>query len=301
MKKAQLFDTWPERYEKWFKTPIGRLIQKSEGAIIGELLDPQRKDYILDVGCGTGIFTLDILAAGARVTGLELSLPMLRVAAERLGRYPFEGVQGDMRRLPFGNECFDRVVSITAIEFVPDARSAVEELFRVTRPGGTVVLASLNSLSPWAARRKANVEKTTPMFLRTLFTGRPMISKHWPLTRARSERRSFSTRTRIRTGRRSSRRRGGGTACRPVHSLRPAGKNRRHPLPAPEPPAGPFHTIAVTCNDRAGTTYARSGSGWMPASAGRQEDRHSSGVPPDGVFVDQRTNFYLTMPGGLFK
>ena len=58
-----------------------------------------------------------------------------------------------MLRLPFADNCFDKTVSVTAIEFIEDGQSAVAELFRVTRPGGLVVVASLNSLSPWAARR----------------------------------------------------------------------------------------------------------------------------------------------------
>ena len=60
-----------------------------------------------------------------------------------------------MQRLPFADASFDKAVSITALEFIEDARGAVDELFRVTRPGGCVVVATLNSLSPWATRRKA--------------------------------------------------------------------------------------------------------------------------------------------------
>lgn len=59
-----------------------------------------------------------------------------------------------MVRLPFRDNSFDKSVSITALEFIEDARTAVNELFRVTRPGGAVVVATLNSLSPWAARRR---------------------------------------------------------------------------------------------------------------------------------------------------
>ena len=60
-----------------------------------------------------------------------------------------------MRRLPFADRSFDKTVSVTAIEFIEEARSAVAELFRVAKPGGLVVVAGLNSQSPWATRRKA--------------------------------------------------------------------------------------------------------------------------------------------------
>jgi ubiquinone/menaquinone biosynthesis C-methylase UbiE len=152
---AEIFDEWPEQYDRWFKTPIGRLIRRFESRLLLEMTRPGPGERILDVGCGTGIFTVDLLAADSQVTGCELSLPMLRRAALKAEGRPFCGVQGDMRWLPFADASFDKVVSVTAIEFIEDARSAVGELFRVTRQGGLVVVASLNSLSPWAARRKA--------------------------------------------------------------------------------------------------------------------------------------------------
>lgn len=153
--KKMLFDDWPTRYDEWFETPIGKAVRKGEAELIAELLSPRPGEKVLDAGCGTGVFTLDILAAGSYVVGLDISEPMIRVARRRTEGHPFCGVRGDMRRLPFRDNHFDKAVSITAIEFIGDARSAVDELFRVTRPGGCVVVATLNSLSSWAGDRKA--------------------------------------------------------------------------------------------------------------------------------------------------
>jgi len=152
---AEIFDDWPEKYDQWFETPIGRLVKAYESRLLHDMVRPGKGERILDVGCGTGIFTLDLLAAGARVTGLEISLPMLRQAGKKAGDLPFHMIQGDMRKIPFPDTSFDKTISVTAIEFIEDGRAAVAELFRATRPGGLVVVASLNSLSPWATRRKA--------------------------------------------------------------------------------------------------------------------------------------------------
>ena len=152
--RKMLFDDWPARYDEWFETPIGRAVRKHEAELIGEFLSPQAGERVLDAGCGTGVFTLDILAAGASVVGLDISGPMVSVAHKKTRGYPFSAVQGDMLRLPFRDNYFDKAVSITALEFIKDAGRAVGELFRVTRPGGRVVVATLNSLSSWAARRK---------------------------------------------------------------------------------------------------------------------------------------------------
>jgi ubiquinone/menaquinone biosynthesis C-methylase UbiE len=166
---TEIFDDWPEKYDRWFETPIGSLVKRYERELILEMLQPGPGEKIMDAGCGTGIFTLDILTAGARVTGLDLSFPMLRRAGSKLGTYPFQMAQGDLRGLPFAGNSFDKTVSVTAIEFIEDARNAVIELFRVTKPGGRIVVASLNSKSPWAVRRTAAAGKGHSIFKHARF------------------------------------------------------------------------------------------------------------------------------------
>jgi ubiquinone/menaquinone biosynthesis C-methylase UbiE len=159
MNEKILFDDWPDRYDQWFKTPIGKLVKETEADLIHELLCLKHGEKLLDAGCGTGIFTFDFLSQRAEVVGLDISLPMLTNAYMKLKSYPFFAVCGDMLHLPFRDNCFDKVVSVTALEFIEDANRAISELFRVTRPGGLVVVATLNSLSPWATRRKARIDR----------------------------------------------------------------------------------------------------------------------------------------------
>jgi len=168
-KESRLFDDWPEKYDRWLETPVGEAVKMYESELLLEMLGPEQGDIILDVGCGTGVFTLDILSSGARVIGLDISRPMIVRACYKAKKYPFEALVGDMMSLPFADESFDKAVSVTAIEFVNDARSAVKELFRVTKKGGTIVAATLNSLSSWAARRMNKAEKCPSIFEKTVF------------------------------------------------------------------------------------------------------------------------------------
>jgi ubiquinone/menaquinone biosynthesis C-methylase UbiE len=154
-----LFDPWPDRYDAWFETPVGKLVKEYENEVVLDLLAPAPGELILDAGCGTGIFTLDLLASGAKVVGLDLSLPMLRRAGKKFRGYPFRGVGGDLLSLPFSDRVFDKVVSVTALEFVQDGKAALRELSRVTKRKGSLVVATLNALSPWAARRRAEAEE----------------------------------------------------------------------------------------------------------------------------------------------
>jgi ubiquinone/menaquinone biosynthesis C-methylase UbiE len=159
-----IFDEWPEKYDQWFTTPIGSLVRKYESELILDFLKPAPGEMVLDAGCGTGVFTRDIVSSGSEVVGLDISLLMLRRAREKSGGVRFHPIWGDISTLPFREESFDKVVSITALEFITEAKSAVAELFRVTRRGGVVVVATLNSISPWAARRREEARKGHSIF-----------------------------------------------------------------------------------------------------------------------------------------
>jgi ubiquinone/menaquinone biosynthesis C-methylase UbiE len=163
-REKAIFDEWPEKYDEWFTTPIGSLVRRYESQLILDFLKPAPGEIILDAGCGTGVFTSDIISSGLQVIGLDISLPMLKRAAEKFGESPFRAVQGDISTLPFREESFDKVVSVTALEFIAEAKNAVAELFRVAKKGGVVVVATLNSRSPWAERRRAEAKKGHSIF-----------------------------------------------------------------------------------------------------------------------------------------
>ncbi|OQX34682.1 MAG: methyltransferase type 11 [Candidatus Sedimenticola endophacoides] len=165
----ELFDDWPDQYDRWFRTPIGTLVKRYEGELLLDLVQPSQGETILDVGCGSGIFTLDLLSHGPSIVGLDISQPMLSRAREKTAGLAFEPVAGDMLSLPFADNVFDKTVSMTALEFVADAHTAINELFRVTQKGGTIVVTTLNSLSPWATRRKQKAEKGHPLFSKMYF------------------------------------------------------------------------------------------------------------------------------------
>ena len=167
--KEKLFDDWPEKYDRWFETPIGALVKKYENELLLDFLQPRPDEHILDVGCGTGIFTSNLLGCRSRVTGLDISYPMLKRAEVKTKGLPFRAVAGDMRYLPFADDSFDKTVSMTALEFIVEGQDAVADLFRVTKKGGVVVVTTLNSLSPWADRRKKEADKGHALFQQMTF------------------------------------------------------------------------------------------------------------------------------------
>jgi len=165
----ELFDAWPEKYEEWFATPVGKYVQKYEAEILVKFVDPVPGEIQLDIGCGSGIFSEYLVSYGSKVIGVDVSLPMLIRARERLFTFKFIPAASDMNLLPFTENVFDKVVSMTAIEFVEDAKQAVNEMFRVAKPGANIVLTTLNKHSPWAQRRKEKARKGHDLFGHTIF------------------------------------------------------------------------------------------------------------------------------------
>ncbi len=97
----------------------------------------------LEVGCGTGYFTLNLLQLGVidRPTATDISpgmLGQLQANADRLG-LSVETVAGDAGRLPFDDESFDLVLGHAVLHHLPDLDRAFAEFARVLRPGGTLV------------------------------------------------------------------------------------------------------------------------------------------------------------------
>jgi ubiquinone/menaquinone biosynthesis C-methylase UbiE len=105
------------------------------------MLELESGDRVLDVGCGTGFATERLLQETERIHGLDQSPHQLARAYEKFGkRGPVQFYLGDAERLPFAADAFDVVWSSGSIEYWPNPVRALEELRRVARPGGRVLV-----------------------------------------------------------------------------------------------------------------------------------------------------------------
>jgi ubiquinone/menaquinone biosynthesis C-methylase UbiE len=132
-------------YDAWYDSPRGRWIGETEYRLLLDQLEPQPGDHVLDVGCGTGWFTRRFAALpGLHVTGIDLDAEWLEFACGRDAMATYAGA--DARALPFADGRFDLVVSVTALGFIPDWRSALNEMLRVTRGRFAVGVLNRGSL-----------------------------------------------------------------------------------------------------------------------------------------------------------
>lgn len=119
-----------------------------EKSLLG-ILTP--KASILDLGCGSGRFSVGAAELGFQVTGVDITPESIRAAQARavtIGLTNIQFMVGDMTALPFSNGMFDYVFcprfSINAVATVEKRRKAVSEMIRVVKPGGIIFIESFN-------------------------------------------------------------------------------------------------------------------------------------------------------------
>ncbi|EZP80803.1 ArsR family transcriptional regulator [Novosphingobium resinovorum] len=101
---------------------------------------------LLDVGTGTGRMAQLLSARAGRVTALDKSPEMLRIARARLQDLPagkVDLVQGDFTALPFAPDAFDTVLFHQVLHFAQDPAVVLTEAARVLRPGGRIAVVDL--------------------------------------------------------------------------------------------------------------------------------------------------------------
>lgn len=109
-----------------------------------ERLDVRSGMRVLDVACGTGNLAVLAARAGCEVCGLDIASNLIAQAQRRARAesLDIEFIEGDAESLPYPAASFDLVISMYGVMFAPRPRIVVEELLRVTRPGGLIALAN---------------------------------------------------------------------------------------------------------------------------------------------------------------
>jgi SAM-dependent methyltransferase len=97
---------------------------------------------VLDAGCGAGAHALELVTAGATVTGIDLSAGLLALARDRLGPDVLLR-QADLGQpLPFDDARFDAILASLVMHYLPDWQPTLAEFRRVLRPGGRLVIST---------------------------------------------------------------------------------------------------------------------------------------------------------------
>jgi demethylmenaquinone methyltransferase/2-methoxy-6-polyprenyl-1,4-benzoquinol methylase len=109
-----------------------------------QCLELQPGQRVLDVAAGTGVSTVEFQRTGAEAIACDFSLGMLRAGRARASRRSVPFVAGDALHLPFADGVFDAATISFGLRNVADVRRALQELARVVRPGGRLVVCEFS-------------------------------------------------------------------------------------------------------------------------------------------------------------
>lgn len=158
-----------EGYDPWYTERLGATVDRLQKDLVFRMARPRPGERALDVGTGTGNYACALATRGLAVTGIDPSEAMLAVARRK--PQPVTWLQGPAERLPFDDGSYDLVVSVTALEFISDPRRALEEMFRVLKPGGRLVVGTLNARGPWGEMyARLGEDPASPFHVATLHT-----------------------------------------------------------------------------------------------------------------------------------
>jgi phosphatidylethanolamine/phosphatidyl-N-methylethanolamine N-methyltransferase len=130
---------WAPIYDKVF-----RLVMKPGRLAAAEAVN-RLGGRVLDVGVGTGL-ELPMFSAAVKITGVDLSNPMLEIARKRVADLGLTNVEDlrvmDAMNLEYADDSFDGAVAPYVITTVPDPVRTMDEMARVVRPGGEIIIVN---------------------------------------------------------------------------------------------------------------------------------------------------------------
>src|SRR3972149_381895 len=108
---------------------------------------------VLELGCGTGYFTKELVKTGAQITAIDISDDLLSIAKQTVQSSCVEFRIENAYNMSFPDMCFDSVVGSSVLHHL-EIDEALSECYRVLKPGGSVYFTEPNMLNPQIALQK---------------------------------------------------------------------------------------------------------------------------------------------------
>ncbi len=153
-----IFDNVASDYDAWYTDKRGNFVDKVETDLAFRMIKVEEGMNVLDVGCGTGNFSIKLAKMGCKVTGIDISDNMLDIARKKSAEenLDIKFLHMDLNDLMFEENKFDAIFSMAAFEFINDdhAPKALEGMLRVVKKDGQVLIGTISSNSTWGTLYK---------------------------------------------------------------------------------------------------------------------------------------------------
>jgi phosphatidylethanolamine/phosphatidyl-N-methylethanolamine N-methyltransferase len=178
-------------FSGFYDVVFGPLFHASRAEAIG-MLNIQKGENILEVGVGTGL-SLPYYPRGCKVVGIDFCEEMLDKGRVRLDRHPLphvELMQMDAMRMDFPDNAFDSIFAAYVISAVPDPHQVIQEMIRVCKVGGKIVLLNhfengnrlISTCEKVISPLTKKIGFRADLNLSVLLTGKPLtVERHQPV------------------------------------------------------------------------------------------------------------------------
>ncbi|WDV48224.1 methyltransferase domain-containing protein [Clostridiaceae bacterium M8S5] len=177
-----IFDSEASSYDSWYDTKLGAFVDKVESNCAMSLFEFNNNDTILDIGCGTGNFSIRLAQTGAKVIAIDISDEMLNIARQKSKEMglDIEFYNMDVYNLDFDDGTFDGVFSSAAFEFVKKPVEAMDEIFRVVKDKGSILIGTINKNSHWGNLYQSDYFQQNTVFKHSILKSREDLEKIKP-------------------------------------------------------------------------------------------------------------------------
>lgn len=128
---------------KKFLSNVGDMSLKRRAKKIIEGINPKKGERIIDLGCGTGyyLFLLSNLGIKLNLTGFDYDEKAIKEAHDLLYEKKIKFISGDLHKIPFKDNSFDKAVMSEVLEHVDNDKKVLREVYRILKPNGILVIS----------------------------------------------------------------------------------------------------------------------------------------------------------------
>lgn len=138
--------------ETWnWESPAGKLRWKRRVGMLKNKLEAGSK--VLELGCGTGYFTRELVDTGAHIIAIDISSDLLEEACKEVKASNIEFMVDNAYKMSFPDDSFDHVVGSSVLHHL-EIHKALSEIYRVLKPGGHIAFTEPNMMNPQISLQK---------------------------------------------------------------------------------------------------------------------------------------------------